>query len=170
MKRIVTTDPHAFNCLKKDYGLSVEVIHYTQVLWELIRTGQLTPKGCIGQGSTVTYHDPCYLGRHNGIYDEPREIINALSGLKFVEMKRCRDRSFCCGGGDVSLWHEIEGEQVRMSQKRLDMALNAGADLIVTACPFCLIHLEDAVKTRNLEGRIRVTDLMELVNSTIEEG
>jgi len=70
----------------------------------------------------------------------------------------------------VSLWHEIEGEQVRMSQKRLDMALDAGADLIVTACPFCLIHLEDAVKTRNLEGRIRVTDLMELVSSTIEEG
>jgi Fe-S oxidoreductase len=170
MKRIVTTDPHAFNCLKKDYGLSVEVSHYTQVLWELIRTGKLTPKGRVGQGSTVTYHDPCYLGRHNGIYDEPREIINALSGLKFVEMKRCRDRSFCCGGGDVSLWHEIEGEQVRMSQKRLDMALDAGADLIVTACPFCLIHLEDAVKTRNLEGRIRVTDLMELVSSTIEEG
>jgi Fe-S oxidoreductase len=170
MKRIVTTDPHAFNCLKKDYGLPVEVSHYTQVLWELIRTERLTPKGCVGQGTTVTYHDPCYLGRHNGIYDEPREIINALSGLKFVEMKRCRDRSFCCGGGDVGLWHEIEGEQVRMAQRRLDMALDAGADLIVTACPFCLIHLEDAVKTRNLEGRIRVTDLMELVNSTIEEG
>jgi Fe-S oxidoreductase len=169
MKRIVTTDPHAFNCLKKDYGLPVEVSHYTQVLWELIRTGQLTPKGFVSQGLNVTYHDPCYLGRHNGIYDEPREIINALSGLNFVEMKRCRDRSFCCGGGDVSLWHEIEGEQVRMAQRRLEMALDAGADLIVTACPFCLIHLEDAVKTRNLEGRIRVTDLMELVNSTIEE-
>jgi Fe-S oxidoreductase len=170
MKRIVTLDPHAFNCLLKDYVLPVEVSHYTQLLWELIRTGRLTPKGRVGQGSTVTYHDPCYLGRHNGIYDEPREIINALGGLKFVEMKRCRDRSFCCGGGDVSLWHEIEGEQVRMAQKRLDMALDAGADLIVTACPFCLIHLEDAVKTRNLEARIRVTDLMELVISTLEEG
>jgi Fe-S oxidoreductase len=169
MKRIVTTDPHAFNCLKKDYGLPVEVSHYTQVLWELIRTGKLSPKGWVGRRSTVTYHDPCYLGRHNGIYDEPREIIRAISGIEFVEMKRCRDRSFCCGGGDVSLWHEIQGEQVRMAQRRLDMALDAGADLIVTACPFCLIHLEDAVKTRNLEGRIRVTDLMELVSSTLEE-
>jgi Fe-S oxidoreductase len=170
MKRIVTTDPHAFNCLKNDYNLPVEVSHYTQVLWELIQTGKLTPKRSAAQGSTVTYHDPCYLGRHNGIYDGPREIIKAIPGLKFVEMKRCRDRSFCCGGGDVSLWHEIEGEQMRMAQKRLDMALDSGADLIVTACPFCLIHLEDAVKTRNMEGRIRVADLMELFGSTIEEG
>jgi Fe-S oxidoreductase len=170
MKRIVTTDPHAFNCLKKDYSLPVEVSHYTQVLWELIRTRKLTPKGPTAQGPTATYHDPCYLGRHNAVYDAPREIIKAIPGLRFVEMKRCRDRSFCCGGGDVSLWHEIEGEQVRMAQKRLDMALDTGADLIVTACPFCLIHLEDAVKTRNMEGRIKVTDLMELFSSTIEEG
>jgi Fe-S oxidoreductase len=169
-KRIVTTDPHAFNCLRKDYGLEVEVSHYTQVLWELIRTGKLKPTRAADRGTTVTYHDPCYLGRHNGIYDAPREVIRALSGFRLVEMKRCRDRSFCCGGGDVSLWHEIEGEKVRMAQMRLDMALETGAALIVTACPFCLIHLEDAVKTRNLEGRIRVTDLMELVSSRLEEG
>ena len=94
-----------------------------------------------------TYHDPCYLGRHNGIYDEPRRLLQSIPDLRLVEMERSRDRSFCCGGGDVMLWHEIEQEEMRMAEKRVQMALEAGATVMVTACPFCLIHFEDAIKT-----------------------
>ncbi|RPJ55098.1 MAG: electron transfer flavoprotein, partial [Dehalococcoidia bacterium] len=92
-----------------------------------------------------------------------RDLLRAIPGLKLVEMERARDRSFCCGGGDVILWHEIEQEQMRMAEKRIQMAREAGANVIVTACPFCLIHFEDAIKTAGLEGQMRVTDLMELL-------
>ncbi len=114
-----------------------------------------------------TYHDPCYLGRHNEIYDGPRKLLRSLPGLKLVEMVRSRDRSFCCGGGDIILWHEIEKEDMRMADKRIQMARDAGANKIVTACPFCLIHFEDAIKTGGLEDEMGVVDLMELLISTV---
>ena len=117
--------------------------------------------------NTYTYHDPCYLGRHNEIYDEPRKLLRSLPGLQSVEMDRSRDRSFCCGGGDIILWHEIENEEMRMADRRIQMAREAGANIIVTACPFCLIHFEDAIKTGGLEADMGVIDLMELLMSTV---
>ena len=164
--RIITTDPHAFNTLKKDYNGNLPVVHYSQFFLEQIESGRLKPVKAVPEG-VYTYHDPCYLGRHNEIYQPPRRILDQLPGMKRVEMRRCRDRSFCCGGGDINLWHEIEGEEIRMAVKRVQMAREAGADILVTACPFCLLNFEDAVKTAGLEKELRVVDLMELVVGTI---
>lgn len=161
-KWIVTTDPHAYNALRKDYSEPYKVFHYSQFFLSLVETGQLRPHKGVDAKDLYTYHDPCYLGRHNGVYDEPRRLLTAIPGLRLVEMERSRDRSFCCGGGDVMLWHEIEQEEMRMAEKRIQMALDVGATVMVTACPFCLIHFEDAIKTAGLEERIRVVDLMEL--------
>jgi len=166
-RRIVTTDPHAFNTLKKDYPKPFDVYHYSQFFAELLKDEVIKPQKAVNQDDRYTYHDPCYLGRHNGVYDEPRELLAAIPGLRLVEMERNRDHSFCCGGGDVILWHEIEQEEVRMAEKRIMMAREIGANVIVTACPFCLIHFEDAIKTAGLEGQMRVIDLMELVASVL---
>ena len=167
-KWIITTDPHAYNTLKKDYPENYKVFHYTQFFLALMETGLLKPRVGVATTDVYTYHDPCYLGRHNGIYEEPRNLLKSIPGLRLVEMERSRDRSFCCGGGDVMLWHEIEQEEMRMAEKRVQMALTAGANIIVTACPFCLIHFEDAIKTGGIEDKIKVIDLMELFVSTLE--
>jgi Fe-S oxidoreductase len=166
--RVMTTDPHAMNALRNDgYDLGKPVVHHTEVLAELIRTGRLTLQGRT-DGRTYTFHDPCYLGRHNGVYDAPREVLAAVPGLKTVEMERSRNRSFCCGGGSLYLFHEGESES-RMGEKRLDMAEAAGADVVITACPFCTINLEDAVKTSGREGKMEVMDLVELVARFVRE-
>ena len=161
-KWIVTTDPHAYNALKKDYPESYRVFHYSQFFLSLVETGLLRPNKAADKSDLYTYHDPCYLGRHNGIYDEPRRLLTAIPDLRLVEMDRSGDRSFCCGGGDVMLWYEIEQEEMRMAEKRVHMALETGANVMVTACPFCLMHFEDAIKTGGHEDKIRVVDLMEL--------
>jgi Fe-S oxidoreductase len=166
-KRIITTDPHAFNTLKKDYPGEFEVFHYTQFFQSLVETGRLRPVKSPDANDVYTYHDPCYLGRHNGIYDEPRQLLGSIPGLKLVEMERSRDRSFCCGGGDIVLWHEIEQEEIRMASMRIRMAKEAGANVIVTACPFCFIHFEDAIKTDGLENELRVIDLIDLFVSML---
>lgn len=166
-KRIITTDPHAFNTLKKDYPASFEVYHYLQLFLSLVETRRLKPAKHLKSRDVYTYHDPCYLGRHNEIYDEPRRLLNLLPGMNLIEMERSRDRSFCCGGGDTSLWHDIEQEEMRMAVKRVEMAREIGANIIVTACPFCLIHFEDAIKTGGFEDEMKVIDLMELLMSTL---
>ncbi|WP_028319803.1 (Fe-S)-binding protein [Desulfatiglans anilini] len=165
-RTMVTTDPHAFNTILKDYPVSFPVIHYSAYVESLVRTGRLQPVKPV-EPHVYTYHDPCYLGRHNGLYDPPRNLLRSLPGMRLVEMERSRDRSFCCGGGDIILWHEIEQEEVRMAAKRIEMARSAGADCLVTACPFCLIHFEDAIKTAGLENEMKVIDLMELTLSTL---
>lgn len=164
---MITTDPHAFNTILKDYAGAFPVQHYSSYFASLIRQGRLKPAKPV-EARTYTYHDPCYLGRHNGMYDPPRELLRALPGMRLVEMERSRDRSFCCGGGDIILWHEIEQEEMRMAAKRIEMARSAGADCLVTACPFCLIHFEDAIKTAGLEDQMKVMDLMELTWSTLQ--
>lgn len=108
------------------------------------------------------YHDPCYLGRHNGIYDAPRDVLDAIPGLKRVEMRRSRDRSFCCGGGGLALFYEPKEDQ-RMGVKRVQMAAEAGANVMVTACPFCMVNMEDAIKVAGMEGKMTAIDLTELV-------
>jgi Fe-S oxidoreductase len=166
--RIVTTDPHAFNTLKNDYPGAMPVMHYTEFFASLVDEGRLRPSKALEGGDVYTYHDPCYLGRHNGVYEAPRRLLRAMPGLRLVEMTRSRDRSFCCGGGDVMLWHEIEQEEMRMAAKRIEMAREAGANVIVTACPFCYIHFEDAIKTGGWEDRMRVVDLMRLLIATLD--
>src|SRR5262249_21158021 len=135
-RRLVTADPHAYNALKRDYRGLPPVEHISQVLARSVETGKIRFQPV--ENATYTYHDPCYLGRHNEIYDAPRRVLDAIPGLKRVEMRRSADRSFCCGGGGLALFYEPKEEQ-RMGVKRVQMAAEAGADVIVTACPFCMV-------------------------------
>ena len=166
VKKIVTSDPHAFNALKNDYDGIPPVEHTSQVMARKIRSGNIRLKTIEDPDRIYTYHDSCYLGRHNGIYDVPRDVIDAIPGIKRVEMTRFRDRSFCCGGGGLALFYEPP-EEKRMGQVRVEMAKEAGADVIVTACPFCMVHIEDAIKTIGMEGEMQVIDLVELINRHI---
>ncbi|MBW2563512.1 MAG: (Fe-S)-binding protein [Deltaproteobacteria bacterium] len=167
---IVTADPHAFNALKKDYKDLPPVEHISQVILKNVKSGKIRLKNVDDPGKIYTYHDPCYLGRHNGLYDEPRDVIDAIAGIKRVDMEKSRDRSFCCGGGGLMLFYEPEEEQ-RMGVLRVKMAKEAGANVIVTACPFCLVNIEDAIKVAGLEGEMEAIDLVELIDQhIIKEG
>ncbi|MDD2467585.1 MAG: (Fe-S)-binding protein [Desulfobulbus sp.] len=165
-KDIVTVDPHAFNALKNDYSNLPPVRHITEVLLAALRKGQLRFRAADNPERVYTYHDPCYLGRHNLLYDEPRSLLDALPGMKRVEMTKHRDRSFCCSGGGLALFYEPE-EETRMGVLRVNMAREVGADVLVTACPFCLINMEDAVKIAGLEGKLEIVDLTELLASRL---
>jgi Fe-S oxidoreductase len=168
VKKLVTADPHAYNALKKDYIGMPAVEHISQVISCALSGKRIRLKPFKEEGKVFTYHDPCYLGRHNGLYDIPRMVIDSIEGLKRVEMgKNCKDRSFCCGGGGLYLFYE-PFEDKRMGQVRVEMAAEAGADVIITACPFCMINLEDAVKTSGLEGKMEVIDLVELVDRHLD--
>jgi len=165
VERIVTADPHAFNALKHDYRDVPPVEHISQFIAREVRAGRIEFKP-IKDGTVYTYHDPCYLGRHNQIYDDPRDVLDAIPGMKRVEMKRSRDRSFCCGGGGLMLFYEPKEEE-RIGVKRVQMAVEAGANVIVTACPFCMVNIEDAIKVAGLEGKMTAIDLTELVEQQI---
>ena len=165
--KIVTADPHAFNALKNDFNEIPPVEHISQFLARENRQGALKFKPLKDRGKVYTYHDPCYLGRHNQVYDDPRSVLDAIEGLERVEMGRSEDRSFCCGGGGLMLFYEPEEEE-RMGVLRVKMAAEAGANVIVTACPFCLVNLEDAIKVAGLEGEMEAIDLVELVAGQLE--
>ena len=167
VSQIVTSDPHAYNSLKNDYADLPPVEHISQYIARKVKSGAIQLKAAEGNGKVYTYHDPCYLGRHNSVYDDPRETIDAIPGVKRVDMEKSRDRSFCCGGGGLMLFYEPEEEQ-RMGVLRVEMAAKAGANVIVTACPFCLVNIEDAIKVAGLEGSMEAIDLAELVESHIE--
>jgi len=162
VKRIVTADPHAYNALRKDYENLPPVEHISQLIRKQVENGRLRLTAANGDEKVYTYHDPCYLGRHNQLYEDPRRVLDAIPGLTRVEMSRSGDRSFCCGGGGLMLFYEPEEEQ-RMGVVRVEMAAKAGADVIVTACPFCLVNMEDAIKVAGLEGKMEAIDLCELV-------
>jgi Fe-S oxidoreductase len=160
-KRIVVSDPHALNALRNDYSDMPPVQHVSEVIADNIAKLSLKP---LADSKTYTYHDPCYLGRHNDTYDAPRQAIDCIPGMKRVEMTgNCRDRSFCCGGGGLMLFYEPEEEQ-RMGVLRVQQAKEAGADVIVTACPYCLTNIEDAIKVAGFEGKMEAIDLVELVD------
>ncbi|MFO8084756.1 MAG: (Fe-S)-binding protein [Desulfobacterales bacterium] len=161
-KKLITADPHAYNALKKDYHGLPEIEHISQIIARALSSGEMTLKPIEEKDKVFTYHDPCYLGRHNGLYDIPRKVIDSIGDIKRVEMEKCKDRSFCCGGGGLYLFYEPI-EEKRMGQVRVEMAAKAGADVIITACPFCMVNLEDAVKTSGLEGKMEIIDLAELV-------
>ncbi len=169
---ILTTDPHSYNTLKNEYklgtdGKNVVVKHYTEFFFELIRSGKLTFKKKLS--GKVTYHDPCYLGRYNGVYEEPRQVITAL-GLELVEMPRNRSRSHCCGAGGGRMWMEDTDEiKERPAENRVKEAASlAGVGTIVVACPKDLAMFKDAVKTTGNEGRVVVKDIAELVAEAME--
>jgi Fe-S oxidoreductase len=163
VRRIVTADPHAYNALKHDYKDVPPVEHISQVIAREVKAGRLKLKQIEDESKVYTYHDPCYLGRHNQIYDDPRRVLDAIPGLRRVEMQRSRDRSFCCGGGGLMLFYEPKEEQ-RMGVVRVKMAAEAGANVIVTACPYCMVNIEDAIKVAGLEGKMSAIDLAELVD------
>jgi Fe-S oxidoreductase len=162
VKRIVCSDPHAFNALRHDYIEIPPVEHVSQSIARAVKTRKIK-FNAVQNGNVYTYHDPCYLGRHNGVYDEPRDVLDAIPNMKRVEMKRSRDRSFCCGGGGLMLFYEPKEEE-RIGVRRVRMAFDAGANVIVTACPFCMTNIEDAIKVAGLEGKMTAIDLVELVD------
>jgi len=166
VRKIVTADPHAFNVLKNDYNGLPPVEHISQVVTKAVRSGKLRLKMIEDKSKVYTYHDPCYLGRHNGIYEDPRQALDALEGIRRVEMLKSRDRSFCCGGGGLMLFYEPEEEE-RMGVLRVRMAAKAGANVIVTACPFCLVNMEDAIKVAGMEGKMEAIDFAELIDRHI---
>src|SRR5579859_604725 len=167
VQRIVTSDPHAFNALKHDYKDVPPVEHISQMLAREARAGNLrfnaADNWLENKDRVYAYHDPCYLGRHNQVYDDPRDVLDSIPGLNRVEMQRSRDRSFCCGGGGLMLFYEPKEEQ-RMGVVRVRMAAEAGANVIVTACPFCMVNIEDAIKVAGMEGKMSAIDLAELVD------
>ena len=162
VKQIVTADPHAYNALKNDYTGLPEVRHISQVVAEKVASGDLALKPCQEPGKVYVYHDPCYLGRHNGVYEDPRDALDAINGLTRIELEKSRDRSFCCGGGGLMLFYEPE-EETRMGVLRVNMAAEAGANVIVTACPFCLVNIQDAIKVAGKEGEMEAMDFTTLI-------
>lgn len=169
-KKVIATCPHCFNSLKNEYpalGGKFEVVHHAQLLDHLVREGKLVPGD--GYSGTVTYHDPCYLGRHNRVFDEPRTVIDAIPGARQVEMRRCRERGFCCGAGGARMWME-ETIGTRVNMDRTAEALGTGADVVSTACPYCMIMLDDAVRANGKEDDVRVLDISQLVEESMLAG
>jgi len=167
VNRIVTISPHCYNTFKNDYlggNSEFEVQHYTQFLADLIDQGKIKFSKRINK--VVTYHDPCFLGRHNSVYEAPRKILESIPGLTLVEMDRTRENSFCCGGGGGRIWME-ETSDTRPSLNRVREAADLKPDIIATACPFCLLELDDAVKVIDKEEEIQVVDIAELVKEAI---
>jgi Fe-S oxidoreductase len=160
-KKILVSSPHCLQALNLDYreDIALKAVHYTQLLWPLIAEGALVFDQPLAQ--KVTYHDPCYLGRHAGEYEAPRRILGAIPGLELVEMPRNRINSLCCGGGGGGLWMDRPREQ-RFALERVREAKETGASIIATACPYCTTMLEDAIKVLDLEQELMIKDIAEL--------
>ncbi|MBM3862247.1 MAG: 4Fe-4S dicluster domain-containing protein [Verrucomicrobia bacterium] len=164
-QKLVTTDPHSLHTLKNEYD-SLKAVHYTELLDDLLKAGKLAPQRKLGL--TVTYHDPCYLGRYNGVYDAPRRVLAAL-GVTLAEMPRNRCKSYCCGAGGGRVWMEDTGEiKERPAESRVREAAALGVNTLVVACPKDLVMFQDAIKTAGLEGKLVAKDLMELVEEALK--
>lgn len=166
VKKIVTACPHCFNTLKNEYpelGGSYEVIHHSTFLQQLIAEGKIKLEGGGSfKGKKITYHDSCYLGRANNIYEAPRAVLEALDA-DLVEMKRCRTTGLCCGAGGAQMFKEPEKGNKDINVARTEEALATGADTIAVACPFCMTMMSDGVKNKEREGDVKVRDLAELI-------
>ncbi|MDX2062544.1 MAG: (Fe-S)-binding protein [Bacteroidia bacterium] len=165
VKTIVTTCPHCFNTLKNEYpalGGTYEVLHHSQFLNKLLSEGRLSIQGGAYKGRKITYHDSCYLGRANGVYEAPRTVIEALDA-ELVEMKRCRSNGLCCGAGGAQLFKESEKGQKEVNTERTEDALATGAEVVAVACPFCTTMLTDGVKYAEKQDTVQVLDISELI-------
>ena len=169
VKKVVTLSPHAYNSMKNKYPRfgDFQVFHYTQLLLEMIQQGKI---GLSELKAKVTYHDPCFLGRYNGIYDISREILKSIPGIELTEMERTRENSFCCGGGSGNFVTDLLGRSEESpSRIRVREAHGAGAEILVVACPSCMMMLDDAVKDEGLEGELTVKDIAELVKESFAQ-
>ena len=170
VKKIVTTCPHCFNTLKNEYpglGGDYDVIHHTQLLKDLLDSGKIKIKNGSFKGKRITYHDPCYLGRANGIYEAPREVIKKLDA-ELVEMKSCKSRGLCCGAGGAQMFKEPEPGKKDINIKRTEEATEVKPDIIAAACPFCNTMMSDGVKNKEKENEISVMDITELIDNAKE--
>ncbi|MFD0826628.1 (Fe-S)-binding protein [Neobacillus sp. M.A.Huq-85] len=167
VKKIVTIDPHAYNIFKNEYpdfGLTAEVYHHTEVLYELVRDGRLVPKHSVEE--TITFHDSCYLGRYNDVYDPPREILKAIPGVKLMEMERNREKAMCCGAGGGLMWMEEETGN-RINVARTEQALETNSTVISSACPYCLTMISDGTKAKEVEEKVSTYDVAELLEKAV---
>ena len=166
VKRIVTACPHCFNTIKNEYpalGGNYEVVHHSQYLQELINGGKIVMKdGGAYKGKKITFHDSCFLGRANNVYEAPREVIKALD-MELVEMKRCRSKGLCCGAGGAQMFKEPEPGKKDINIARTEEALQTGAKTIAVGCPFCLTMMTDGIKNKEKEKEVDVLDLAELI-------
>lgn len=170
IKKIVTTCPHCFNTLKNEYpelGGNYEVIHHATYLQELIDTGKVRVKdGGSYKGKKITFHDSCYLGRANHIYEAPRKVLEALDA-ELVEMKRCRSNGLCCGAGGAQMFKEEEKGTTRVNWERTEEAIKTGATVVASACPFCNTMMTDGIKNKEKEDSMQVLDIAELIASSL---
>lgn len=171
VKKIVTACPHCFNTLKNEYpelGGNYDVIHHTQLIQELINQGKLTLKGGdTFKGKKITFHDPCYLGRANDVYEAPRSLIEKLDA-ELVEMKRCKTKGLCCGAGGAQMFKEAEKGNKEINVERTEEALETSANIIATGCPFCNTMMTDGVKNFEKEDSVQVLDVAELIANAAE--
>lgn len=173
VKKIVTACPHCFNTLKNEYpalGGNYEVVHHSQLLQELINTGRIKmQEGGTFKGKKITYHDSCYLGRVNGVYEAPRSVLASLDA-QLVEMKRCKTNGLCCGAGGAQMFKEDEPGEKRINLERAEEALATGAGVIAANCPFCLTMMQDGVKAKDKQDDVMVYDLAELIVDSMVKG
>ncbi len=170
VKKIVTACPHCFNTLKNEYpelGGNYEVIHHTTFIQSLINEGKIVVKdGGAFKGKKITYHDSCYLGRSNQIYEAPRKVLEALDA-ELIEMKRCKSNGLCCGAGGAQMFKEEEKGNLRVNWERANEAIETKATIIASACPFCNTMMTDGVKLKEKESEIQVLDIAELIAQSI---
>jgi len=167
VKKIVTIDPHAYNIFKNEYpdfGLNVEVYHHTELLYQLVKEGRLVPKYEVHE--TITFHDSCYLGRYNNVYDPPRGILKAIKGVKLVEMERNRENAMCCGAGGGLMWMEEDTGQ-RINVARTEQALKLNPTSITAACPYCLTMVMDGTKAKEVEDTVKIYDIAEVLEKAV---
>ena len=167
VKKILVSSPHCYHTFKNEYPefkVNFEVVHISQYLFQLINEGRLEIKK--EYGKKVTYHDPCYLGRHNGIYDEPRGVLKKIPGLELNEMADSRVDSLCCGGGGGRVWMETQKGE-RFSDLRIEQAMGVGAEVLVTSCPYCITMFEDSRLTMDVAEKIEVKDITEIIQEVI---
>ncbi len=171
IKKIVTTCPHCFNIIKNEYpalGGHYEVIHHSTFLQQLLDEGKIVLKeGGVFKGKKITYHDSCYLGRANNIYEAPRKVLEALD-VELVEMKHCRSKGLCCGAGGAQMFKEEEKGTKRVNIERVEEALVTNAKIVASACPFCNTMMTDGVKNKGQEESVEVLDLAELIAASME--
>jgi Fe-S oxidoreductase len=167
VKKIITIDPHAYNIFKNEYpdfGLEAEVYHHTELLAQLVAEGKLKPQYAVNE--TITFHDSCYLGRYNEVYDPPREILKAIPGVQLNEMERNREKGMCCGAGGGLMWTE-EDTGHRINVARTEQALAVSPSVISSGCPYCLTMLSDGTKAKEVEDNVSTLDVAELLEKSV---